>query len=143
HTQRLEDRAHRAAGNDAGALRRRAHDDLAGTEAADDVVMQRTAFAQRHANQRAPRLFGRLADRLRHFARLTRAITDPALAVAHDDQRGKAEPPPALHDLGDAIDRDELLDELRLFAVASLPATVASTAAFPASAGAAAFAAPA
>src|SRR5579883_1374087 len=94
---------------------------------ADDVVMQRPAFAQRNAHQRATRLLGRLADRFRHFARLARAVTDAALAVADDDKRGKAEAPAALHHLGDAVDADELFDEFALgrafgFAVAALAA---------------------
>ncbi len=65
--------------------------------------------------------FGRLADRFRHFARLAVAEADPALLVADDDERGEAEAPAALHHLGDAVDVDELVDELAvaLFAVAS------------------------
>ena len=82
------------------------------------VVMQRAAFAQRHADQAALGGFGRLADRLRHFARLAVAEADAALLVADDDQRGEAEAPAALHHLGDAVDVDELVDE---FAVALFP----------------------
>ena len=82
--------------------------------------MQRAALAQRHAHQAAARLFGRLADRLRHLARLAVAEADPALLVADNDQRGKAEALAALHHLGDAIDMHELVFELAvaLFAVA-------------------------
>ena len=40
-----------------------------------------------------------------------------AVAVADHGQRGEAEQPSALHDLRDAIDRDELLDELVALAV--------------------------
>ena len=50
HAERLEHRAHRAAGDDAGAGRRRAQEHLAGAVAAVHVVMQRAAFAQRHAD---------------------------------------------------------------------------------------------
>ena len=100
-----------------GAARRY---DLAGAVAAVDVVMQRAAFAQRHADQLALGGFGRLADRFRHFARLAMAEADAALLVADDDERGEAEAPAALHHLGDAVDMDELVDELAvaLFAVA-------------------------
>ena len=77
-----------------------------------DVVMQRASLAQRHAGQRALGGVGRLADRLRHLARLAVAEADAAFLVADDDQSGKAEAPAALHDLGDAIDVDELVDEL-------------------------------
>src|SRR4029077_18318412 len=95
-----------------GAGRRRAQEDLAGTVPARDVVVQRAAFAQRHAREVALGRLGRLADRLRHLARLAVAVPDPALLVADDDERRKAEAPAALHHLGDAVDRNELLGEL-------------------------------
>src|SRR5262245_63551159 len=79
--------------------------------------MQRTAFAQRHAQEAALGRLGGLADRLRHLARLAVAEPHPALLVADDDQRGKAEAPAALHHLRHAIDVHELVDK---FAVALL-----------------------
>src|SRR5262249_32179893 len=72
---------------------------------------------------------GRLADGVRHFARLACAVADLALAIAEDDDRGETEALTALHDLGDAVDADELLDQLAAFAVAvlaGLAATVTS-----------------
>src|SRR6185437_6926160 len=131
HAQRLEDGAHRAAGDDAGAGRGGAQDDLAGAIAADDVVMERAPFAQRHAHHAAARLIGRLADRLGHFARLARAIADTALAVADDDDRGKAEAPAALHHLGDTVDADQLFDELAVVAIAIARLAVAIAAPAP------------
>ena len=96
--------------------------------AADDVVMQRAAFAQRHAHDATLGGFRRLADRFRHFARLAVAEAHPALLIADDDERGEAETPAALHHLGDAIDVDEAIDE---FAVAVLfVVTIAAAAAF-------------
>ena len=92
--------------------------DLARAMLAAHVMMQRAALAQRHLDQIALGGFGRLADRLGHFARLAVAETDPALLVADDDQRGKAEAPAALDHLGDAIDVNELVDELAV-AIAS------------------------
>src|SRR3984957_10810251 len=86
HAQRLEDGAHRATGYDAGAGWRRAQHDAARAVAAVDVVMQRPAFAQRHANDAALRGLGRLADSLRHFARLAMAGADASLLVADDDK---------------------------------------------------------
>ena len=83
-------------------------------------MMQRAALAQRHADHAALGLLGRLADRLRHLARLAGAVADPALAVADDDERREAEAPAALHHLGDAVDADELFGELALLAVALL-----------------------
>ena len=56
-----------------GAARRK---DLARAVTAKHVVMQRAAFAQRHAGQAALGCIGRLADRFRHFARL--AVAEPA-----------------------------------------------------------------
>ena len=76
------------------------------------VVMQRAAFAQRHADQVALGGIGRLADRFRHLARLAVAVADAALLVADDDERRKAEAPAALHHLRHAVDVDELVDEL-------------------------------
>ena len=99
-----------------GGAARRIH--LAGAVAAGHVVMQRAAFAQRHADQAALGGVGRLADRLRHLARLAVAEADPALLVADDDQRGEAEAASALHHLGHTIDVDELVGE---FAVALFP----------------------
>ena len=90
--------------------------------------MQRAAFAQRDAGQRALGRLGRLADRFRHFARLAMAEADAALLVADDDERGEAEALAALHHLGDAVDVHELVDELAvaLLAPAAAVATVPS-----------------
>jgi hypothetical protein len=60
--QHLEHGAHRTTGDDPGAFRRGAHDDLAGAVTALDVVVQRAAFLQRHADQAALGLLGGLAD---------------------------------------------------------------------------------
>ena len=79
--------------------------------------MQRAALAQRHAHDAALGGFRRLADRLRHFARLAVAEADAALLVADDDERGEAEAAAALHHLRHAVDVDEAIDE---FAVALL-----------------------
>src|SRR6266851_3641039 len=118
--QRLEHRAHRAAGDDAGAGRGGAQGHLAGAEAALDVVMQRAAVAQRHPDQPALGGLGRLADRLGHLARLAGAVADAAALVADDDDRGEGEAPAALHHLRDTIDGDQLVGQfVVLVAVAS------------------------
>src|SRR3990170_6848003 len=108
----LEHRAHRAAGDDAGAGRRRAQIDPAGAVAPDHVVVQRAALAQGHAHEVALGGVGGLADRLRHLARLAMAEADATLLVADDHERGEAEAAAAFDHLGDAIDVDELVDEL-------------------------------
>src|SRR5712691_10403633 len=79
------------------------------------VVVQRAAFAQRNADEAALGGLGRLADRLRHLARLAVAEADPALLVADDHERREAEAASALHHLGHTIDVDQLVGE---FAVA-------------------------
>jgi hypothetical protein len=127
HAERLEYSAHRAASDDAGALRGRAEDHLAGAVAAVDVVVQGPALAERDADQTALGSLGRLADRLRHLAGLAVAEADAALLVADDDEGGEAEAPAALHHLRDAVDVDELVHELAVallavFAAAAAPA---------------------
>src|ERR1700716_2872829 len=89
-----------------------------GAVAAEHVVVERAALAQRHANEVTLGGLGGLADRLRHLARLAVAEADPALLVADDHQRGEAEAAAALHHLGHTIDVDELVGE---FAVALIP----------------------
>ncbi len=59
-----------------------------------------------------------LAHRLRHFIRLARRESDFALTVANGDERVEREPPATLHDLGDAIDRDHVLEQLAAVATA-------------------------
>jgi hypothetical protein len=78
------------------------------------MPVQRAAFAQRYSRERALGGVGRLADRLRHFARLAVAKAGSALLIADDDKCGKAEAPPTLDDLGNAIDVHELVDELAI-----------------------------
>src|SRR5581483_829912 len=111
----------------------RAHDDLAGAVMAAHFVMQRAAVLQRHADHRLLRLVRRLADRLWHLARLAVTVADTAALIAHDDKRGKTEASAALHHLRDAVDVDELVDELAvalltLLAAALAPAAPSATA---------------
>src|ERR1700681_1613683 len=125
--ERLEHRAHRTAGDDAGTRRRRAQVNPARAVTAGDIVMQCAAFAQRHARRVALCRFRRLADRFRDFARLAVAETDPALLIADHDQCRKAEALAALDDLRHTIDVDELVDKL---AVALFPAAPVAATAF-------------
>jgi hypothetical protein len=66
----------------------------------------------RDVHQALARLHHRLGDRDRHFARLAVAEADAAGAVADHGQRGEAELLAALDDLGDAVDRDQLLEQV-------------------------------
>ena len=125
HAERLEDGAHRAAGDNAGTGWSSAQHDASRAVSAGDIVVQRATFAQRHANQSVLCRLRRLADCLRNFARLAVAETDPALLIADDDERGETEAAAALHHFRDAVDMDQTIDE---FAIALVP--VAATAAF-------------
>ncbi len=118
--ERLEDGAHRAAGDDAGAGRGRTQHDAAGAMAAENVMMNGPPIAQRHADQSALGGFRRLADGLRNFPRLAVTEADAALLVANDDQRCETEAPATLDHLGDAIDVDELVDKLAV-AIVTIP----------------------
>ena len=126
NAERFEDGAHRATCDDAGTRRRRAERHATGTEVTVAVVMQRPAVLQRHADHRLLGRGGRLGDRLGDFARLAVAEARTALAVADDDQRRKAEALAALHRLRDAVDVDQLLDQL--FAAVVTRATAIATA---------------
>src|SRR3984893_15910195 len=125
--ERLEHRAHRTAGDDAGTGRCRAQIDPARAVTAGDIVMQRAAFAQGYARQVALGRLGGLADRHGTFTRLAVAESDPALLIADDAQRRKAEALAALDHLRHTIDVDELVDE---FAVAFFPAAPVAATAF-------------
>src|SRR5690606_8414240 len=108
HAERLENGAHRTAGDDAGAGLGRAQQNLARSVTACDVVMQRAARTQRHEDQVALGRLGRFTDGLRHFARLAVAEADATLLIADDDESGEAEATATLHHLGDAVDVDQL-----------------------------------
>src|SRR5690606_16374344 len=97
--------------------RSRADIDLACAPTACAVMVQRAAFAQRHADHGFLGFLGRLADRLGNLARLAVAIADAALLVTDNDKRGKTEVLTAFHDLRDAVDGNQLVDDLGLFAL--------------------------
>src|SRR3546814_1096069 len=90
-----------------------------------DVVMQCTTVAQRYEDQIALGALGGLADGFRHFTCLAVAETDATLLVADDDEGCEAEATAALDHLGDAVDRDQLINEfaVALFAVLAIVAT--------------------
>src|SRR5262249_49024167 len=123
----FEDRPHRAAGDDPGARLGCTHDHLPSTVTADDVVMQCTAFTQRHTDHAAPRLLRCFANGFGHLARLSGAVADPPLPVADHNERSEPETPPTLHHLGNPVDVDKLFGELAVFALARLTLAVASS----------------
>src|SRR5205823_937305 len=109
----LDHRAHRTAGDDAGARRRGLENHVRGTEVALDDVGNGGAN-QRDSDEVLLGVLDALADRLRDLAALAQAGPDHAVAVTHHDYRAEAEAAPAPGDLGDAVDLDDLLFQVEL-----------------------------
>src|SRR5450755_2478052 len=104
----LEHGAHRAAGDDAGPGTGRLEQHDPGRLLALDGVRDRTGDPG-HPEEALLRRLDALGDRRGHLLGLAVADADHAVAVAHHDQRGEAEPAAALHDLGHAVDGDDAL----------------------------------
>src|SRR2546422_1233153 len=126
HAGTLQHRAHRAAGDDPGPGRGRLQEHAPRTVVTDDFVRDGRA-RERDLDQATAGGFDRLAHRLAHLVRLAGGDPDAPLPVAHRDERVEAEAPAALHDLRDAVDRNDVLDQpvalaLPLARVAPLPA---------------------
>src|SRR5256884_9816985 len=118
-------RAHRSAGDDAGPRRGRLQKHTPGAVVPDDFMRDGRA-RERHLDHAATRGLDGLAHRLAHLVRLAGGDPDASLPVAHGDERVEAEAPAALHDLRDAVDGNDVLDEpvalaLPLARVAPLP----------------------
>ena len=75
----------------------------------------------RHAEEVLLGLLDALGDRRGHLLGLAVADADLAVAVADDHEGGEAEATTALHDLGDAVDRDDALDVVALLGSAAPP----------------------
>jgi hypothetical protein len=116
HAEGVKHRAERTAGDDTGTNRRRAQHNLARAVTAQDFVMQRATFAQRNAHEALLRCFRRLADSFWHFSCLAMSEAYATLLVANDHECRKAEPLAALHNLRNAVDVDQLVDQLAAFA---------------------------
>ncbi|EGG75644.1 hypothetical protein SXCC_03763 [Gluconacetobacter sp. SXCC-1] len=82
------------------------------------IVMQRTAFLHRNADHGALGAVGRLADRLGNFTGLARAEPYAPLLVTNHNQCRECKAATALYNLGNTIDRDQLVDQIIAFAVA-------------------------
>src|SRR3989442_1876135 len=132
HARALEDGAHRPTGDHARPGRRRLEEDASRAVMPDDLVGDGAA-GERHFRQAATRGLHGLAYRLAHLIGLAGGNADAPLAVAHGDERVEAESPAALDDLGDAVDRDDVLEDAVALAggavVATLPAPAAAAAA--------------
>src|SRR5579864_4036823 len=116
---RLDDRPHRAAGDDAGAVGRRLQEHRASPEVAEHGMGNRRA-PHRHPHQGLLRRLNRLLDRRRHFLRLADAEADHAAAVPDHDERAEAQILAALDDLRDTADVDDRVLQLELSGVDSL-----------------------
>src|SRR5690606_11836606 len=112
YAENLEYRTHRATRDDAGTGAGCAHEHLAGAMSDVNVVVQRTAFAQRHENHVALGRLGCLADGFRHFARLAMAEAYATLLVANDHESRETKTAATLDHLGNTVDVDQLVDEL-------------------------------
>jgi hypothetical protein len=82
----------------------------------------------RDAHHVAARTIDGLANCFRHFVGLAGRKTDSALTIADGDERVEREAASTLYDLGDAIDCDDVLDELgTAFAATAITITAAFT----------------
>jgi hypothetical protein len=91
-----------------------------------NLVMDGAAFLQRDLDHGALGGFGGLADGFRHFTRLAMTETNLAGAVADHDQGRESEAAATLHDLGDAVDVNQLFNQIAVFFLPA--ATTAATA---------------
>ena len=120
NAQRFENRAHRTTCDDAGARRRGAQKHTARAMVTVNVMMKRTTLAQRDADQIPFRGIRRFLDRIRHLARPSVTKAYAPLLVADDNKSRKSETPAAFYHLGDAVDVNELVDELAV-AILAVP----------------------
>jgi hypothetical protein len=99
----------------------------------DDFVRNRSA-SHRDGDHVATRAIDRFAHCFGDFVGLARRETDAALTVTDGDESVERKATSALHDFGDAIDGDDVLDELAAafsaaaFAIARLAVTSPATA---------------
>src|SRR5437867_1896280 len=114
HAGRFQDRAHRLAGDDAGARRGRTEQHAGATKPRNDLV-RNSGFLQRHTDHALARDVAAFADGLGDLASLAQAQPDAAAFVARHHQRAEAESAPALHHLGGAVDKNDLFSQLILF----------------------------
>src|SRR5438552_3424582 len=119
----VEHRAHRSAGDDAGALRGGLHEYPGRAMPPLHRMVQGSAL-QAHLDHPPPRLLHRLLHRDRHFLGFSLAHADATIAVADHRQRGERKNPSTLHDLGDAVDADHLLAQAVAAIVLLLPAAL-------------------
>src|SRR5437763_8273372 len=111
HARRLEDRPHGAARDDTRSGHRRLEEDTAGSEMPRDLAGDRRVL-ERDEDQVLLGVLDGLPDGLGHLVGLAEADAHVAAPVADHDQRREREPPPALDDLGHAVDGDDAIVQL-------------------------------
>ena len=107
----LENGTHSTTGDHAGTLAGRPQQHLASTVMAHNAVRNR-AIDDRDRKHRVAGSLVTLPNRLRNLIGLAEPEADTAVAVTDDDQRAEAEAAPTLHNLRNAIDADDLVDQL-------------------------------
>src|SRR3954451_4712539 len=135
----LEHGTHRATGDDTGTGAGRLEQHHTGRR----LTLHRVRDGAGDAGHLVEVLLGlldALGDGRGHLLGLAVADTHGAVAVAHDHQRGEAEAPTALDDLGHAVDGHHALDEVALLGgrASGPPPAVTAVAAVVTAAGAAA-----
>src|SRR3954463_14635599 len=135
----LEDGTHRATSDDTGTGAGRLEQHHTGRR----LTLHRVRDGAGDAGHLVEVLLGlldALGDRRGHLLGLAVADAHGAVAVAHDHQRGEAEAPTALDDLGHAVDGHHALDEVALLGgrASGPPPAVTAVAAVVTAAGAAA-----
>src|SRR5690606_1302066 len=104
----LDDRAHRATGDDTRTRSRRAQQYPCATVLDLALVPDRRS-RKGHVDPALARALDALADRVRHLAGLAEPDTHAALAVADDNHAAEREAPAALDYLGHAVDLNHAL----------------------------------
>src|SRR5690606_11773046 len=125
-TGALQHGARRATGDHTGTGRSRTQHDHTGRRLTLDRVGDGRAD-HRNAEEALARFLDALLDGRGNFLGLAGGDTHPA--VADDDQGGEAEATTTLHDLGDAVDRDDALELVLLGRV--VPTVAAAAVAAP------------
>src|SRR6185437_5664834 len=107
----FHDCAHRTTGDYTGSWCCWLHENLSCAMLADDSVWNRAA-GHRNRDHAAASCLDGLADRFGNFVRLAGREADPPLTITDCYECVEGETTSALDDLGDAIDRDDVLDEI-------------------------------
>ncbi len=124
----FEYRTYTATGDDSRTSRRRAKENLATVELAENFV-RNSVTLELYGLEVLASLLGALADRFRYFVRLAVADANLTGLIACDNESGKAETASALNNLRATVDEDYLFGNAIIFALFALTAWSATIAA--------------